>query len=347
MARRTLGHRDRRQGRRRPRRRRLQLAAGVVALPPPSPGDGERRAADLALPHRPGARISSRTQDPERTDARQAFIPVQTVHLFDDGALVALGARPSSASATRRPCAWNGRPIRRRRCRCASSRPASPKVFGLFETNLHLIAPADPEPAHLPAGLRPAGPRSVVAHHARHPDLDDGRPGGGGAERDPGRRAGRHLGLCRRQDRPGDPAPDRAAAVGADHPDLAGAVGRPAARLDADPGLLRHHRDPVAGRLDDARPRGARPLPRPARGGFRAGRPPRRLLAHAHHPAPHGADLPEPHHRHQLARHPGDDHQRDVAVASWASASARRRSAGACCCRRRRTSRPWRWRRGC
>ena len=27
------------------------------------------------------------TQDPERTDARQAFIPVQTVHLFDDGAL--------------------------------------------------------------------------------------------------------------------------------------------------------------------------------------------------------------------------------------------------------------------
>ena len=25
------------------------------------------------------------TQDPERTDARQAFIPVQTVHLFDDG----------------------------------------------------------------------------------------------------------------------------------------------------------------------------------------------------------------------------------------------------------------------
>ena len=25
------------------------------------------------------------TQDPERTDARQAFIPVQMVHLFDDG----------------------------------------------------------------------------------------------------------------------------------------------------------------------------------------------------------------------------------------------------------------------
>ena len=27
------------------------------------------------------------TQDPERTDARQAFIPVQMVHFFDDGTL--------------------------------------------------------------------------------------------------------------------------------------------------------------------------------------------------------------------------------------------------------------------
>ena len=27
------------------------------------------------------------TQDPERTDARQAFIPIQGVHLFDDGML--------------------------------------------------------------------------------------------------------------------------------------------------------------------------------------------------------------------------------------------------------------------
>src|SRR6187455_2365850 len=27
------------------------------------------------------------TQDPERTDARQAFIPVQSIHLFDDGSL--------------------------------------------------------------------------------------------------------------------------------------------------------------------------------------------------------------------------------------------------------------------
>ena len=32
------------------------------------------------------------TQDPERTDARQAFIPVQAVHFFDDGRALALGA---------------------------------------------------------------------------------------------------------------------------------------------------------------------------------------------------------------------------------------------------------------
>ena len=209
-------------------------------------------AADLPLPRSSWCPISSRPRTPNApTRARPSFRCRWCICSTTAGSRP--GSPPSSASATPRPCAWNGRPIRRRRCRCASSRRVQlERVFGLFETNLHLIVPADPDAAHLPAGLRPAGPRSVVAHHARHADLDDRRPGGGGAQRHPGRRAGRHLGLCRRQDRPGDPAPDRAAAVGADHPDLAGAVGRPAARLDADPGLLRHHRDPVAGRLDDA-----------------------------------------------------------------------------------------------
>ena len=50
------------------------------------------------------------TQDPERTDARQAFIPVQMVHFFDDGSAVALGARHRRQAQSRRPCAWNGRP---------------------------------------------------------------------------------------------------------------------------------------------------------------------------------------------------------------------------------------------
>ena len=72
------------------------------------------------------------------------------------------------------------------------------RVLGLFETNLHLIGAGRSGTAHLPARLRPARPRSVVAHHARHADLDDRRPGRRHAERHPRRRAGRHLRLCRR-----------------------------------------------------------------------------------------------------------------------------------------------------
>ena len=74
-------------GGRGPRRRRLQLAAGVVALPPPSPGDGERRAADLPLPDRPGARISSRPRTPSApTRARPSF-RCRWCIFFDDGRL--------------------------------------------------------------------------------------------------------------------------------------------------------------------------------------------------------------------------------------------------------------------
>ena len=108
-------------------------------------------------------------------------------------------------------------------------------------------------PAHLPARLRSARARPVVAHHARHADLDDRRSCRRHAQRHLRRRARRHLRLFRRHRRSGDPAADRAAAIGPDHPDLARTVGRAAARLDADPGVLRHHRDPVAGRLDHAR----------------------------------------------------------------------------------------------
>ena len=60
----------------------------------------------------------------------------------------------------------------------------------------------------------------------------------------------------------------------------------------------------------------------------------------ADHLPPHGAVVPEPHHRGDDAGAAGDDHQRDVAAASWAWACARRPSRGASCCRRRRTSRP-------
>ena len=72
------------------------------------------------------------------------------------------------------------------------------------------------------------------------------------------------------------PARRRADPVAADDPDLAGPQRRAAAGLVAAHPLLRHHADPVAGRLDRARPRRARPLPRAAHRGFRHRRAPRR-----------------------------------------------------------------------
>src|SRR4030095_16434480 len=84
------------------------------------------------------------TQDPERTDARQAFIPVQMVHFFDDGRLspwvpaivgkrnpVTLRMEWTTDSARKVPVRFFASGYRWR-------------VFGLFEPDLHLIVPADP-----------------------------------------------------------------------------------------------------------------------------------------------------------------------------------------------------------
>jgi peptide/nickel transport system permease protein len=84
------------------------------------------------------------TQDPERTDARQAFIPVQTVHLFDDGSFspwvpAIVGKRNPTTlrmewttdAKKKVPVAFFGTGYKW-------------KVFGLFETNRHLIVPVDP-----------------------------------------------------------------------------------------------------------------------------------------------------------------------------------------------------------
>ncbi len=143
-----------------------------------------------------------------------------------------------------------------------------------------------------PARHRPARARSVVAPGARHADLDDHRPHRGHPVGGLRHRAGRHLGLRGRHARSRHPAGDRAAAVAAHDPHLAGADGGAAARLVAPAGLLRHHGDPVAGGLDHARPRGARTVPGPARGGLRAGRRSGRGQPPAHHRPPHGAELP-------------------------------------------------------
>src|SRR5262249_40391155 len=115
-------------------------------------------------------------------------------------------------------------------------------------------------PTDLPTRLRPTGTRPMVPHNARYANLDDGRARRRGAERRSGRGAGRYLRLFWRARGPGDPAADRVAAIGADDPDLACPLGRPAARLDADPGAFCDYGDPVIGRLDHARARGARPV---------------------------------------------------------------------------------------
>ena len=59
-------------------------------------------------------------------------------------------------------------------------------------------------------------------------------------------------------------------------------------------GVLWHHDDPCAGRVDLFGARGARAIPGDARGGLCARRPVERIERDAHHPAPHGALLSRP-----------------------------------------------------
>ena len=84
------------------------------------------------------------TQDPERTDARQAFIPVQTIRLFDNGSLAPWvpGIVGKRNPVTLR-MEWTVDPNRRVPIRFFAP-GHSWKVLGLFETNLHFVVPADP-----------------------------------------------------------------------------------------------------------------------------------------------------------------------------------------------------------
>jgi len=84
------------------------------------------------------------TQNPEVTDARQAFIPVQTLHFFDDG-----GINPwvPAIVGKRNPVTlrmeWTTDPSKKVRVRFFAPGPTY-RVLGLFESNTHLIASADP-----------------------------------------------------------------------------------------------------------------------------------------------------------------------------------------------------------
>ena len=84
------------------------------------------------------------TQDPERTDARQAFIPVQMVHFFDDGRLSPwVPAIVGKRNPTTLRMEWVTDPQKKVPVRFFTP-GFSYRVFGLFEGNLHLIGPADP-----------------------------------------------------------------------------------------------------------------------------------------------------------------------------------------------------------
>jgi peptide/nickel transport system permease protein len=84
------------------------------------------------------------TQDPERTDARQAFIPVQMVHFFDDGRLSPwVPAIVGKRNPTTLRMEWVTDPQKKVPVRFFAP-GFSYRVFGLFESNRHLIVPADP-----------------------------------------------------------------------------------------------------------------------------------------------------------------------------------------------------------
>lgn len=83
-------------------------------------------------------------QDPERTDARQAFIPVQSISLFGDG-----GFSPSVPAIVgkRNPVTlrmeWGADPQRRVAVNFLAH-GYSYRLLGLFDADIHILAPVDP-----------------------------------------------------------------------------------------------------------------------------------------------------------------------------------------------------------
>ena len=149
--------------------------------------------------------------------------------------------------------------------------------------------PDGPDPALLPARLRPARPRRPQPPRLRHPRLDLDRPRRRRHQPRARRAPRRHLGLLRRHRRQRHPARHRVPDVGADDPALDGPRRRDPGHLVADPRLFHHHHHHLADRLDRAGARGARPLHVLAQRALRDRRPARRHQRDAHHHAPSGA----------------------------------------------------------
>src|SRR5258708_8906653 len=84
------------------------------------------------------------TQDPERTDARQAFIPVQMVHLFDNGGLSPwVPPIVRQRNPTKLRLAWETDPRKKGRLRFFAF-SFSYRILCLVDTHPHLLLPARP-----------------------------------------------------------------------------------------------------------------------------------------------------------------------------------------------------------
>jgi len=84
------------------------------------------------------------TQDPERTDARQAFIPVQMVHLFNDGAFAPwVPAIAGKRNPVTLRMEWTTDTARKVPVRFFG-KGYTWRILGLIETDRHLVVPDDP-----------------------------------------------------------------------------------------------------------------------------------------------------------------------------------------------------------
>src|SRR5262249_9525745 len=83
------------------------------------------------------------TQNPEQTDARQAFIPVQTLHFFDDGWNPWVPAIAGKRNPVTLRMEWTTDPQRKVHVGFFT-RGFPYRVFGVFESNIHLLGAVDP-----------------------------------------------------------------------------------------------------------------------------------------------------------------------------------------------------------
>ena len=83
------------------------------------------------------------TQDPQQTDARQAFIPMQPLHVFDGGWSPWVPAIVGKRNPVTLRMEWKADPSRKTHVEFfARGQPY--RVLGLFKSNTHLIGTTDP-----------------------------------------------------------------------------------------------------------------------------------------------------------------------------------------------------------